>query len=393
MSPRRMRALWVADALLSPLALAGHLRRRKALPDAPRILVFEFWHIGDAVMVDPLLRALRVRFPRAEISLLCKPAARVLLEPSGIVDRFIEIDVPWTAFEGKYQWRRYTDSRFRTTIRALRHERFDVTLDSRMDLRSNVLAWIIGARRRVGFDVPGGRGLLTDRVADPGDGSHKVEDWLAMLQPMGGASAPPQPPVLAVEDSTQARVDAQLRDMGMTPETTLVAMHPSARQAVRRWSLDRFGEVASAIGAMPNTRVLVLVDPDGYGETLQTTGATCVRATLEELPAYLHRCAVFVGNDSGPAHIAAAVGATTVTIFGPGAIQWFRPYGPGQRVVCMTPMRCRPCFDHCTRSENFCLTTLPVDRVMTEVRRALASRANARPSGVDLTPVGGEILA
>lgn len=393
MSPRRVRALRIVDLLLAPIALAGLLRRRRPLPHAPRILVFEFWHLGDAVMVDPMLRALRARCPRAEISLLCKPAARVLLEPSGIVDRFIEIDVPWTAFEGKYEWRRYTDSKFRAAIRALRRERFDVTLDSRMDLRSNILSWIIGARRRVGFDVPGGRGLLTDRVADPGDSSHKVEDWLAMLQPLGRAGGPPQPPVLAVNDSTQARVDAQLRDMGVAPGTTLVAVHPSARQAVRRWSLDRFAEVATAVGAMPDTQVLVLVDPDGYGGTLETTGATCVRASLEELPAYLHRCAVFVGNDSGPAHIAAAVGATTVTIFGPGAIEWFRPYGPGQRVVYMTPMRCRPCFDHCTRSENFCLTTLPVDRVMREVRIALASHAGAKPPAVDLTLVDGEILA
>ena len=388
-----MRALAVADALLSPLALASRLRRRKPLPDAPRILVLEFWHIGDAIMADPMLRALRARFPRAEIAVLCKASARVLLEPSGIVDRFIEIDVPWTAFEGKYEWRRYTDRGFRTVIRALRREHFDVTLDSRMDIRSNVLAWMIGARRRVGFDVPGGRGLLTDRVADPGDRSHKVEDWLAMLEPLGGATGPAHPPVLEVYDSVQARVDAHLRKLGLTSRTTLVAMHPSARQVVRRWSLGRFAEVATAIAAMPDTRVLVFVDPDGYGETLKTTGAICVRASLQDLPAYFRRCTVFVGNDSGPAHIAAAVGATTVTIFGPGAIQWFRPYGPEQRVVCMTPMRCRPCFDHCTRSQNFCLTTLPVDRVLREVRMALASRAGDSLLGVDLTPVASEILA
>ncbi|MEO9116297.1 MAG: glycosyltransferase family 9 protein, partial [Gemmatimonadaceae bacterium] len=175
--------------------------------------------------------------------------------------------------------------------------------------------------------------------------------------------------------------------------TTLVAMHPSARQVVRRWALDRFAEVVTAIGAIPDTRVLVLVDPDGYGETLETAGAICIRASLAELPAYLRRCAVFVGNDSGPAHIAAAVGATTVTIFGPGAIQWFRPYGPGQRVVYVSPMRCRPCFDHCTRSQNFCLTTLPVDRVLGEVRMALASRVADSLRAVDLTPVASEIRA
>ena len=388
-----MRALRAADAILSPLALASRLTRPKPLPDAPRILVFEFWHIGDAVMADPLLRALRERFPRAEISLLCKPSARVLLEPSGIVDRFIEIDVPWTAFEGKYELRRYTDPQFVGAVRALRRERFDMTIDSRMDLRSNILAWIIGAHRRVGFDVPGGRGLLTDRVADRGEDAHKVVDWLAMLDPFGGVHGEPRPPALDVRDSTQARVDAHLRDLGVTAETTLVAVHPSARQLVRRWPLDRFARITEAVGEIPSTRVFVLVDPDGYGETLASTGATCIRATIEELPAYLRRCAVFIGNDSGPAHIAAAVGSTTVTIFGPGAVEWFRPFGPSQRVVFIEPMWCRPCFDKCIRWTNVCLQSLPTEMVLDVVREILADQQRGGVIRVDGGAATGEIAS
>ena len=342
-------------------------------------------------MVDPLLRELRRRLPDAEITLLCKPASRTLLEPSGVVDRFIEIDVPWTAFDGKYQLHRYTDPRFLATIRALRKERFDMSIDSRMDLRSNMLAWIIGARRRVGFDVPGGRGLLTDRIRDPGEGSHKVEDWAAMLDAVGGGVVPPVPPRIDVDPGTQARVDAMLRELGVTPDTTLVAMHPSARQAVRRWPLDRFAELAEAIGSLPGTRVLVIVDPDGYGESLRATGALCVRASLAELPAYLRRCVAFVGNDSGPAHVAAAVGAVTVTVFGPGAMQWFRPYGPGHRIAFVEPMPCRPCFDRCVLPTNVCLQDLPTAMVQDIIEEVLASLPAGESSRVDWRPAAGEI--
>lgn len=342
-------------------------------------------------MVDPLLRELRRRLPDAEITLLCKPASRTLLEPSGVVDRFIEIDVPWTAFDGKYQLHRYTDPRFLSTIRALRNERFDMSLDSRMDLRSNLLAWIIGAKRRVGFDVPGGRGLLTDRIRDPGEESHKVEDWSAMLDAVGGEATSPAAPRVDVHPATQARVDALLRELGVPPGTTLVAMHPSARQAVRRWPLDRFAELAAAIGSRPGTRVLVMVDPDGYGETLRSTGALCVRASLAELPAFFRRCVAFVGNDSGPAHIAAAVGAITVTIFGPGAINWFRPYGAGHRVAFIEPMPCRPCFDRCIRPTNVCLQDLPASMVQDIVDEVLSSRAPAAAVRVDWRPAAGEI--
>ncbi len=390
-SPRRTRALAVVDAILSPLALVGRLRRRNPLAESPRILVFEFWHLGDAVMVDPLLRELRDRFPSAEISLLCKPAAKLLLSPSGVVDRFIEIDVPWTAFDGKYNWRRYADRAFVATIRALRRERFDISIDSRMDLRSNLLAWIVGAHRRIGFDVPGGRGLLTDRVADRGESSHKVMDWLAMLDPLGAVDVEPRTPVLEVPESMQARVDARLLDLGLAPDTTLVAMHPSARRAVRRWPLDRFAQLAESIAQLESVRVLVFVDPDGYGDTLETTGATCIRASIEELPAYLHRCAVFVGNDTGPAHIAAAVGSTTVTIFGPGAIDWFRPFGPGQRVVCFGPMPCRPCFDRCIHPTNICLQWLTTEMVLNAVREAIEDRSVNGSGRVDGCLATGEI--
>ncbi|HEY5087478.1 MAG TPA: glycosyltransferase family 9 protein, partial [Gemmatimonadaceae bacterium] len=196
----------------------------------------------------------------------------------------------------------------------------------------------------------------------------------------------PKPPSLEVPASIQARVDTHLRELGVTEATTLVAMHPSARQEVRRWPLGRFAEVASTIEKIPNTRVLVFVDPDGYGETLAASGATCIRATVDELPAYLRRCAVFVGNDTGPAHIAAAVGVRTVTIFGPGAIDWFRPFGPGQRAVYLDPMPCRPCFDHCTQPTNVCLQSLPVELVLGAVREELdchrmtASRVDGRPA-------------
>lgn len=392
-SPTRTRALRVADAILSPLSIASTLSGTKPLPDTPRILVFEFWHLGDAVMAEPFLRALRGRFPRAEISLLCKPATRVLLEPGGMVDRFIEIDVPWTSFDRKYELRRYTNARFISTIKALRRERFDVTVDSRMDIRSNILARIIGASRRIGFDVPGGRGLLTDRVPDRGESSHKVVDWLAMLDAFGKPESSSPAPVLKVPGPVQAAADAHLRALGLTPETTLVALHPSARQAVRRWPLERFTEIAGDLSKIPNTRVVVFVDPDGYGESLASTGATCIRASLPALPAYLSRCTLFIGNDTGPAHIAAAVGCTTVTIFGPGAIEWFRPYGEGQHVIAIEPMPCRPCFDRCIRETNICLQSLSTARVMEVALRVIAASQGRSTNCVDDRASTGEIAS
>jgi ADP-heptose:LPS heptosyltransferase len=361
--------------LLAPLSFVSRRRQRSTIPNVPRILVFEFWHLGDAVMLDPLLRALRGRFPRAEISLLCKPATRVLLEPGHLVDRFFEIDVPWTAFKDKYDWRRYVGSGFMAMIRELRRERFDVSIDSRMDVRSNILAWLVNARRRIGFDFPGGRGLLTDRLPAPGEGSHKVIDWLSMLAPIGGVPDEFAAPALDIPEATQAVVNASLHTLGITSDTRLVAVYPSAGQMVKRWPIHRFVEVVTALEKLEDTRVLVLVDPDGYGEILGEAGAICVRASLAELPAFLSRCALFIGNDTGPAHMAAAVGVPTITIFGPGVSNWYRPFGPGHRVVQVDRMPCRPCFDNCTQLTNICLQSIPTERVLDVVNEVLESAA------------------
>jgi ADP-heptose:LPS heptosyltransferase len=344
-------------------------------------------------MAEPLLRGLRERFPRAHIALLSKPAARVLLEPSGLVDRFIEIDVPWTAFEGKYALHRYRDPRLWSTIRALRRERFDVSIDARMDVRSNLLSRLIGARRRIGFDLPGGAGLLTDRVADPGETTHKVEDWLAMLAPLGAALPSPAEPVLRVQDDARARVADALHALGVPDGAPVVAVHASARQEIRRWPMDRFSALVRALVQRGDVRVLALVDPDGCGEELAADGALCVRASLAELPAYLERCVLYVGNDTGPAHIAAAVGTRTVTIFGPGAAPWFRPYGHGHRIVQVEPMPCRPCFDTCTQPTNRCLQELTVDAVLSTVDDALDDVLAAIGARVDSDSAIGEIMA
>lgn len=390
-SPKKRLVLRGLDVLLAPL---GSLRVQAVTGEAPKILVLEFWHLGDAVMAEPLLRALRQHFPRATISLLCKPQTRMLLEPAGVVDRFIEVDIPWTAFTGKYAWRRYRDARLLPAIRALRRERFDVSIDARMDVRSNILTWLIGARRRIGFATPGGAALLTDRVADPGEHSHKVEDWLAMLAPLGAAAPAQAAPVLRVRDDVQGRVDATLRGLGIAEDARgVVAVLPSARQAVRRWPLERFRALVAELSSRDGVRVLALVDPDGYGRELADDGATCVQASLEELPAFLARCDLYVGNDTGPAHIAAAVGTPTVTIFGPGAAQWFRPYGPGHHIVQIEAMPCRPCFDTCTRHTNVCLQDLSVSAVLRAVDHAIADGAASTAVRVDSgTPIS-EIMA
>lgn len=392
---RKRLALAAADALLWPLAVLDGLSRMLrggAHHRQPKtILVLEFWRLGDAVLAEPFLRLLRRRFADAEISLLCRDSTRLLLAPSGLIDHFIIADIPWTAAERKYAPGRYRSAGFAALLRRLREERFDVAIDARLDLRSNLMMRLIGARRRIGFDAPGGRLLLTDRVKAPDLDSHKVEDWLAMLTPLGGAGTP-LAPRLHVAPYASERARNFFLEAGLGDDKPIVAVHPSAWSPVRRWPISQFRSLVQALVAGEGVRVLVVQDPDGYGGELgDIPGVVLTKPSLEDMVAQLARCDVFLGNDSGPAHIAAAVGADTVTIVGPQVAAWYRPYGEHHRVVQIDDVPCRPCFDHCTQPENFCITQISVPRVLKEVEAVIRRRADRTSSAVDLMLVEGEI--
>src|ERR1700730_10673309 len=171
---RRIAALKFVDLVGRAAAWPFRGRRDKHAPPIERILVIEPWNIGDVVLATPLLIRLRERFPAARITLRARAYARELLEGSGLVDEVIVADLPWTAPENKYRITPAVATRMRSMIRELRKRRFDVTIDSRMDIRSNLLAAASGASRRIGYAVGGGGWLLTDTLPSDRDDSHKV---------------------------------------------------------------------------------------------------------------------------------------------------------------------------------------------------------------------------
>ena len=188
---RKLRALAALDAVGRPLfaVLRG---RRRPIPQAPprRILVVELWGIGDVVLATPVLAELRERFPEAKISLLAKPHARELLEGSGLVDEVIAAAFPWTAHTRKYAPTRYRRAGLWRLFRELRARRFDVSLDARRDLRSNLVTFLSGAARRIGYDFGGAARLLTDVVPSGAQDGHRIDDWMRVLEPLVGEGPP-----------------------------------------------------------------------------------------------------------------------------------------------------------------------------------------------------------
>lgn len=320
--------------------------RRDNREPVKRILVIELWLIGDVVLATPMLRALRDRFPDAEITLLGKPHAEELLRGSGLADKVITFDFPWTANTGKYRPDRYDRIQIRNLIRRLRKENFDLTIDSRMDVRSNAIAYATGAPRRIGYDFGGGSFLLTHALpASPND-HHKANDWLTLLQPLDdgrwNAGAPATPanlgrrfaPRLQVSDDERLEAERHLRSLGIQHGEPIVGIHPGASRPRGRWPLDDFAWVADSLTSRDGAACLIFVDPEGYGEQMPLQSeAHLVRASLREMMALMTHCDLFICNDSGPMHVADALGVPVVGIFTTGNPHWHRPFGENQLFV------------------------------------------------------------
>src|SRR5207253_2772746 len=174
----------------------------------------------------------------ARITLLAKPHARELLAKSDLVDEIIVFDFPWTAFSGKLAPGKYVPKQFQALIRQLRERDFDVSLDARRDIRSNVVTYFAGARRRIGYDFGGGSHLLTDVLPSGEQNEHKVADWLALLGPLGVTVRNQFSPQLTVTEGERANARHRIRMLGLSMEKPLIGVHPGASHRVRRWGDD-----------------------------------------------------------------------------------------------------------------------------------------------------------
>lgn len=319
-------------------------------PPAMRILFVTATRIGDAVLSTGLLDHLIRAHPGARITVACGPAAAGLFAHVPGLDRVIPME--------KREFRGHWWSLWAASVRT----RWDLVVD----LRGSALSWLLRARRRA--VMGGGR--------RPG---HRLVQLGAVL----GLDPPPLPVVWT------AAADHARAAMLLPPGPPVIGLGPTANWPGKVWAPERFvalfDRLAGAGGALPGARVAVFAGPGEAeaamaapvlaalprGRMIDLTG----RLTLTEAAAALSRCALYVGNDSGLMHLAAAAGAPTVGLFGPSPPEEYAPCGPHAAVartrVPMAELIAAPGYDH--RSTGSLMGSLPVEDVV-EVASGLLAR-------------------
>lgn len=376
----------VAERYLDALAAWGVPARQRGVSSADwraastaaparRVLVIQSAFLGDSMLTVPLLRRLRELLPGARLCVLTLPTAVEIFKGPWVDE--VLLDDKRGADRGPLgPWR---------VAARLKDQGFDLAVIPHRSLRSALVAKLAGIPRRVGFDSSAGRFLLTDTVPFTWL-MHDLERNLALLLPLGGAAAPRESEsrYLDAPALPPALVDA-LEAAGVGPGARLAGVHPGAAWATKRWLPERYAALCDALKADGLTPVLVGGPQDAAlaagiaagGRAVDLTGKT----DLHALKALMGRLSLFVTNDSGPMHLAAAAGVPVVAVFGATTRELgFFPYGPGHRVV-EAELACRPCGLHggreCPEGHFLCMRLVTVPQVLEACRRALGDAAKA----------------
>lgn len=326
-------------------------------PVAKRILVMRYRFIGDTLLTVPFLRNLRRAEPEAHIAWLVAPFSSDVAKGIPYVDEMIYWD-PVTIHADS----RGTHRTFRSKlafIRMLRARHFDKIYVLKRSLSSALLAWLSGGRERIGFDTEG-RGLLLTRRVPYRHDRHEVQNFLEVLRSDG---IPVTDDFLELWTSPEEEQAARslLQQEGVSPEERLVAIHPFSAVVERGWPLENFVELSAALG-LRGYRPLILGGAgdrerlDRAGHLFSKRAIDLVgKSTLRVTAAILRKAALFVGNDSGLMHLAAAAGTPLVAIFGPQSPVKFGPWSDRARVL-YKGFACSPCrqrfFTECLPSER-----------------------------------------
>jgi len=328
-----------------------------------RVVIAPNW-IGDAVMSLPVLRALKAAHPGDELAVLARRGPAAIYGAEGSASRVLE--------------RRG----FLSDAAALRSGGFDEAWLLPNSFRAAAIAFLSGTRRRVGYATDRRGALLTDAVCPPLPIRHQLRDYDELLASRGVAPDPGAPR-LPIPEASARSADAALEAAGLAPNGRLVLLAPgSAVAATKRWPAQRFGALGDRL-AERRWSCAVVVGPSE--EAIGAAVSACARAPIPvlgadlnpvELAALAARARLVVANDSGPMHLAAAVGTPVVAFFGPTDPGRTAPTGAPARVLDRYVF-CSPCFlDECPY-EHQCMNEITVDMALRACEELLDASASS----------------
>jgi heptosyltransferase II len=350
--------------------------RRKGRIRRVKIVIRATNWVGDAIMALPALRAVRRRFPEAEIAIVARPYVADIYRDQQICDQLIHYD-PRGTHAGLFG-----NGRLAAELRALK---FDVALLLQNAFDAAWLAWRAGIPERIGYARDGRSFLLTKAVQVPRRGeipAHEKFYYLELVRRAGWLDSAPDEALISLTVPEEKRRSAEefLSQSGVRRGVLRIAIGAGASYgSAKCWPPGRFAELANRLRSQSDADVVLFgtaaeaavsnaIAAEMRRPPIDLTGKTAIA----DLPALLSQCHLFIGNDSGAMHVAAAVGLPVVAVFGPTDPDGTAPVTPRCSIVQQRPY-CSPCFLRRCPTDHRCMKDVTAEMMETAAKSWLST--------------------
>ena len=344
-------------------------------PQSPRILIVRLSAIGDVIHGVPVLCALRSALPEAFLAWVVEGRAGDLLAGHPALDELVRVPRGWLK-SPREVWR----------LRQRLHElRFDTAIDLQCLTKSAIAAWLSGAPRRIGKGGDDGRELSRyfHNELVPCAGRHVIEHYLDLLHPLGIAAAHVRFDL--PESEHDARMATELLARCGLQAGRFALVNPGAGWPSKIWPAERYGELAQRLSVNHGVKTLAvwgvpseLPLAEAIVDASAGSAVLAPPTSMTELGALCRRAAIFVGSDTGPMHLAVAVGTPTISLHGPSKAEWCGAYGP-QNIRLQVRYAEGSAFER-RQADDSAMRAIGVDMVAEACDRLL-SRRDARQCG------------
>lgn len=348
--------------------LSGAVAARRQLypkADFKRILIVRTDRLGDVLLSTPAIKALRDAYPSAYIAMMVSAHAVDLIEGNPYLDEVIVFNKQTNE---KGAW-----GAFRCAVH-LRSKKFDVCFILHPTVRVHVLMYLAAIPRRIGYDRKCGF-LLTDRIVHDKQAGEKHESEYALdLLRYAGIEPGDNKPFMPIREESEAWVEKEFQKAGILRTDKLLAIHPAASCRSKLWPEENFAKVCDTLIERAGFKVVIVAGPEDAGIAVRIRNKMrhpavtfAGKASLSQLASILKRCRLFISNDSGPVHIASALGIPVVVIFGRNQkglspVRW-GPLGEGN-IVLHKNVGCVECLAHNCIKDFACIKAVTPDEVI-----------------------------